>query len=183
MPLSVITDTSCDLPDEELQRYHITMIPLKVTFDDGETFLDRFELTPPVFLKKMRMAKKLPKTAAPDPNTFLEHFERGLRDKGEVLFVSLSSGLSSTFQTAKLACNMLSSEQVKIFDSLTASLGTGITAIKAAQMAAAGLSLDNIVDRLTLMRKDRQVIFTLDTLENVVKGGVSAGLRVWQERC
>ncbi|WP_054696405.1 DegV family protein [Syntrophomonas palmitatica] len=171
MPLSVITDTSCDLPDEELQRYHITMIPLKVTFDDGETFLDRFELTPPVFLKKMRMAKKLPKTAAPDPNTFLEHFERGLRDKGEVLFVSLSSGLSSTFQTAKLACNMLSSEQVKIFDSLTASLGTGITAIKAAQMAAAGLSLDNIVDRLTLMRKDRQVIFTLDTLENVVKGG------------
>jgi DegV family protein with EDD domain len=171
MALKIITDTSCDLPDVELQKHNIEMIPLKVTFDDGKTYLDRFELTPAVFVKKMRMSKKLPKTAAPDPNTFIEHFQRGLRDKGEVLFVSLSSGLSSTYQTAQLACNMLGSEKVKIFDTLTASLGTGIAAIKAAQMAAADLSLDNIMTRLTAIRNDRQVIFTLDTLENVVKGG------------
>lgn len=171
MALRVITDTSCDLPDKELEQYDIEMIPLKVTFDNGETFLDRFELVPANFVKKMKLSKKLPKTSAPDPHTFMEYFEKGLREMGEVLFVSLSSGLSSTYQTAQLACNMLGSEKVKVFDTLSASLGTGIMAIKAAHMSAQGLSLDVIIDRLTRMRSSREVIFTLDTLENVVKGG------------
>lgn len=171
MALRIITDTSCDLPDKELEKYNIEMIPLKVTFDNGETFLDRFELTPANFVKKMKLSKTLPKTSAPDPHTFTQYFEKGLREVGEVLFVSLSSGLSSTYQTAQLACNMLDSEKVKVFDTLTASLGTGIVAIKAAHMSAQGLSLNAIVERLTRMRSSREVIFTLDTLENVVKGG------------
>lgn len=171
MALRIITDTSCDLPDSELEKYNIEMIPLKVTFDNGETFLDRFELGPANFVKKMKLSKILPKTSAPDPNTFIEYFEKGVKDVGEVLFVSLSSGLSSTYQTAQLACNMLGSEKVKIFDTLTASLGTGLMAIKAARMAAQGLSMDRIVELLTQIRSSREVIFTLDTLENVVKGG------------
>ncbi len=171
MSLRIITDTSCDLPDNELKKYNIEMIPLKVTFDNGETFLDRFELEPAEFVKKMRLSPTLPKTSAPDPNTFIEYFEKGLKEAGEVLFVSLSSGLSSTCQTAQLACNMLGSEKVKIFDTLTASLGTGIMAIKAAGMAAQGLGINNIVEQLTRIRASREVIFTLDTLENVVKGG------------
>ncbi|HBQ26103.1 MAG TPA: DegV family protein [Syntrophomonas sp.] len=171
MALRIITDTSCDLPDRELEKHSIEMIPLKVTFDNGETFLDRFELAPANFVKKMKLSKILPKTSTPDPHTFIEYFEKGLKDAGEVLFVSLSSGLSSTYQTAQLACNMLGSEKVKIFDTLTASLGTGIMAIKAANMAAQGLSLDAIIERLMRIRSNREVIFTLDTLENVVKGG------------
>ncbi len=171
MALRIITDTSCDLPDKELEKYNIEMIPLKVTFANGETFLDRFELAPANFVKKMKLSRILPKTAAPDPHTFMEYFEKGLKEAGEVLFVSLSSGLSSTYQTAQLACNMLGSEKVKIFDTLTASLGTGIVAIKAANMAAQGLSLDAVIERLTRIRSSREVIFTLDTLENVVKGG------------
>ena len=171
MALRIITDTSCDLPDKELQKYNIEMIPLKVTFANGETFLDRFELTPANFLKRMKLSRILPKTSAPDPYTFMKYFEKGLRDAGEVLFVSLSSGLSSTYQTAQLACNMLGSEKVKVFDTLTASLGTGIVAIKAANMAAQGLSVDAVIERLTQIRASREVIFTLDTLENVVKGG------------
>ena len=171
MALRIITDTSCDLPDKELQKYNIEMIPLKVTFANGETFLDRFELTPANFVKKMKLSRILPKTSAPDPHTFMKYFEKGLRDAGEVLFVSLSSGLSSTYQTAQLACNMLGSEKVKVFDTLTASLGTGIVAIKAANMAAQGLSVDAVIERLTRIRASREAIFTLDTLENVVKGG------------
>lgn len=171
MGLRIITDTSCDLPDSELRKYNIEMIPLKVTFENGETYLDRFELTPSIFVKKMKLSRLLPKTSAPDPNTFIEYFERGLKDVGEVLFLSLSSGLSSTYQTAQLACNMLGSPKVIIFDTLTASLGTGIMAIKAARMAAQGLSMDKIAKQLIQIRTGREVIFTLDTLENVVKGG------------
>lgn len=171
MAIKIITDTSCDLPDNELKKYNIEMIPLKVTFDNGETFLDRFELKPANFVKKMKGSRTLPKTSAPDPLTFIEHFAKGLRDADEVLFVSLSSGLSSTCQTAQLACKMLGNKKVKVFDTLTASMGTGIMAIKAAQMSAQGLSLDSILERLTQIRSAREVIFILDTLENVVKGG------------
>lgn len=171
MGVRIITDTSCDLPREFLEQYQIEMIPLKVTFEDGQTFLDRVEITPSMFVDRMAKSKNLPKTSAPDPDTFISYFKKGLTECGQVLFISLSSGLSSTFQTAKLASNLLGSNDICIFDSLTASLGTGIAAIKAARMAALGVNVHTIVEKLSIIRKTRQVLFTLDTLENVVKGG------------
>lgn len=171
MAIKVITDTSCDLPDELLRQYHIEMVPLRVSFEDGATYLDRFELSPSEFMKKMRSFKTLPKTAAPDPAVIMKAFEKGLDEAGEVLFISLSSGMSCTCQSAHLACQMLNTDKVQIFDSLSATLGTGIMAVKAARMADRGLSLAEIVQSLTIIRKSRVMLVTLDTLENVVKGG------------
>ncbi|MEN6391807.1 MAG: DegV family protein [Syntrophomonas sp.] len=171
MGVKIATDTSCDLPDEELRRYNIELIPLRITFDDGQTFLDRIEISPSAFVEKMVKSKCLPKTAAPDPDAFASCFQKGLKVEGQVLFMSLSSGLSSTYQTAVLASNMLGSHSICIFDTLAASLGTGIAAIKAARLAALGMNVHAIVEKLSVIRKTRQLFFTLDTLENVVKGG------------
>ncbi len=171
MAIRIVTDTSCDLPDEILIKHQIDMIPLKVTFADGETYLDRLELSPELFVQKMAASHHLPKTAAPDPTTFVEHFEQGLREAGDVLFISLSSGLSGTFQIAQLAQKMLGNAKVRVFDSLSASLGTGIMAVRAAQMAAAGLGIEDIIKELSSTLRTKQNIFTLNTLENVVKGG------------
>jgi len=171
MGIQIITDTSCDLPDHHLEQFGIELIPLKVSFDNKETFLDRVELSPDIFVEKMTASKNLPKTSTPDPQTFIDFFETGLKKQGQVLFVGISSGLSATCQTAQLACNMLGNDKVKIFDTLTGSLGSGIFAIKAALMAREGLSLEPIIERLTALRAYTETIFTLDTLENVVKGG------------
>ena len=171
MAIKILTDTSCDLPDETLNKYNIGMIPLKVTFDHDQTFLDRFEVSPALFVKKMLESKNLPKTSAPDPAAFVNCFEKGLKEFGQVMFISISSGLSSTYQTALLASKMIKNENIHLFDSLTASLGTGIAAVHAADMAARGFSIDAIVEELTKLRQSREVLFTLDTLENVVKGG------------
>lgn len=170
MSVKIITDSSCDLPEELLEQYNIEMIPLKVSFGE-ETYLDRVEISPALFVRKMMHSKTLPKTSTPDPQTIISSFERGLKEAGEVIFVSLSSGLSSTFQTALLAKDMLGNNNIRVFDTLTASLGTGIAAIKAARMAAQGLKADKIIEWLTEIRHTREVVFTLDTLENVVKGG------------
>lgn len=62
MAIKILTDTSCDLPDEILDQYQIEMIPLRVTFANGETYLDRWELSPELFVKKMAASKTLPKT-------------------------------------------------------------------------------------------------------------------------
>jgi len=171
MAIKIVTDTSCDLPEEYLHKYAIEMLPLKVTFANDQTFLDRFEISPALFVKKMQSSKELPKTSAPDPATFVKCFEKGLKEFGQVLFISISSGLSSTYQTAQLASQMINSPNIRLFDTLTASLGTGIAAINAAEMAARGLTLDALLDQLLKFRQTREVLFTLDTLENVVKGG------------
>lgn len=171
MPVQIITDTSCDLPDKELKEYGIEMIPLKVIFSNGDTFLDRFEITPEIFVQKMAASKNLPKTSTPDPQTFIEYFKKGLEQVGQVIFISISSGLSGTYQTALLASRMLNNEGIRIFDTYTGSLGVGIFAIKASLMSGEGLSLDTIIDNLSAMRSETETIFTLDTLENVVKGG------------
>lgn len=171
MALRVITDTSCDLPAEILSQYGIDMIPLRVTFADGSTYLDRLELPAEAFARKMANYSTLPKTAAPDPATFIEHFKKGIEEAGQVLFVSLSSALSSTYQTAQMACNMLGDKRVRVFDTLTASLGTGIMAIRAVEMDRKGMNLETLIARLQEIRERSEVIFTLDTLDNIVKGG------------
>lgn len=171
MSVKIITDTGCDLPEEILQRYAIEMIPLKVTFDDKETYLDRVEISPSQFVEKMLSSKNLPKTSTPDPQTIISSFEKGLKETDEVIFITVSSALSSTFQTGQIAKDMINTDKIKVFDTLTASLGTGIVAVKAARLAAQGMNADDIVQHLTEHRAVREVLFTLDTLENVVKGG------------
>jgi len=171
MSIKVITDSSCDLPDDVLSRFNIGMVPLRVSFENGETFLDRIELSPTAFMAKMASFKTLPKTSTPDPVMMMAALEKGLTDYDKVLFISLSSALSCTYQTACLGCEMLESDRIKVFDSLTVSLGTGILVIKAAQMAEQGLDLDEIIEHLAVTRANSTTVFTLDTLDNIVKGG------------
>lgn len=169
--IRVITDSGCDLPMELLVENQIEMVPLKVTFEDGDSYLDRVEMSPQEFREKMYRSKELPKTAAPDPNTFLDVFSRALSEAGEAICICISSGLSSTYQSAALARDMLETEKIKIIDSLSASLGEGVLAIRAVEMARQGLPLDTVFSRLEGYRDNMKTIFTLDTLENVIKGG------------
>ena len=169
--IRVITDSGCDLPLELLVENQIEMVPLKVTFEDGESYLDRVEMNPQEFREKMYRCKELPKTAAPDPNTFMEVFRQALNEAGEVVCICISSGLSSTYQSAALARDMLETQKIRIVDSLSASLGEGVLAIRAAELARQGLPLDTVFSRLVDYRDNLQTIFTLDTLENVIKGG------------
>ncbi len=171
MNIKIVTDTSCDLPDSIVKENDIDIVPLRVIFEDGEDFLDRYELTPAIFVSKLRASHSLPKTAAPDPVVMIKSFMKGLTEAGEVIFISLSSPLSSTCQNAHLAKNMVGSDRIRIFDSLSASLGTGLMVVEAARLARQGLTMEALLERLTEIRNKRVMLFTLDTLENLVKGG------------
>lgn len=171
MAIKVITDTSCDLPDLIIKKYNVDIIPYRVSFEDGEDYLDRYELTPQIFVSKMRAFYSLPKTAAPDPVVMIKAFQKGLAEAGEIIFISLSSPLSSTYQNAHLAQNILGSDRISIFDSRSASLGTGLMVIEAAKLAGQGLNMETLLERLSEIRSKRVMLFTLETLENLVKGG------------
>ncbi|MEQ8236620.1 MAG: DegV family protein [Syntrophomonadaceae bacterium] len=171
MSIKIIADTSCDLPQHYVEKLGIGLVPFKVSFDDGETFLERFEITSEKFSSKMLNSKALPKTAAPDPGTLMVAFEKGLSSADQIIFFSISSALSSGYQNAHLAAGMLKTERITIYDGLSISLGTGILIIKTAEMIRQGLAMEEISMRLNELRKNTEMFMMVDSLENLVKGG------------
>jgi DegV family protein with EDD domain len=164
----VVTDSSCDLPKELLERHGITTVPLSVDID-GDVYREGLDMTPCEFYEKMARSSGLPKTSQPSPAVFAETF-RALSSAGPVLCVTLSSGLSGTYQSACLGRD-LSGADVTVFDSLTGSLGLGLQVLKACELAENGCTTGEAVTSLSTYRSEMATLILLNTLENIVKGG------------
>ncbi|NMA01212.1 MAG: DegV family protein [Clostridia bacterium] len=168
MKVQIITDSSADLPSNFIERYNIQVVPLAIQFG-SDTYLDQVEISNHLFYQKLHENDQLPKTSRPSPLAFKEAFLKGV-EKGPVLCITLSSGLSGTYESALLAKKMLNQE-IEVIDSLNASIGTGLQVIKACQMAEEGLTLKEIRQEIISYRNNMKTYFTLDTLENIIKGG------------
>lgn len=166
--IQLVTDSSCDLPKEILEKYSITVVPLTVSID-GVDYLEGVNLSPKEFWDKMFNAKELPKTSMPSPGTFADVFN-SLSDKGPVLCLTISSGLSGTYQSACLG-KELSKADVRVVDTYAGSLGHGLQLIEAAKLIEQGTPIDKVVEFLEEYKKDANILILLDTLENIVKGG------------
>ena len=172
MPVRVVTDSSCDLPDDLVDQLGIEIVPLTIRFG-SEELVDRKELSATEFWRRLESATKLPETAAPSAGAFETAF-RGLAADGAdgIVCINLSSKLSATMQSAQVAAkSMADTCPVVVIDSLTASMGVGSLAVSAAQQAAAGGTLDDIVRDITAQRDRTKLFGALDTLEYLRKGG------------
>jgi DegV family protein with EDD domain len=166
--IQLVTDSTCDLPREIIEKYNITVVPLTIHID-GKDYLESKELSPEEFYEKMQRADKLPKTSMPSPAAFAEVFDE-LSEKGPVLCLTISSGLSGTYNSACLGRDY-SKGDVRVIDTLSGSLGLGIQLIEAGELIKQGKGIDEIVDHLKNMAERTKVIILLNTLENIVKGG------------
>jgi len=166
--IQLVTDSSADLPKELLDKYNIHVVPLTITIDSKD-YLESIDFTPAEFHEKLINAKELPKTSQPSPGAFADKFKE-LGSKGPILCLTISSGLSGTYQSACIGRN-LSGEDVTVFDTLAGSLAHGLQLIAARQLADEGHSVDKIVECLKENRKHANILILLDTLENIVKGG------------
>jgi len=172
MPVRVVTDSSCDLPDELVDQLGIEIVPLTIRFG-SEELIDRKELSAAEFWRRLESSPTLPETAAPSAGAFETAF-RGLVADGAdgIICINLSSKLSATMQSAQVAATSLADTcPVVVVDSLTVSMGVGSLAVSAAQQAAAGATLDAIVADITSQRDRTKLFATLDTLEYLRKGG------------
>jgi DegV family protein with EDD domain len=172
MPVRVVTDSSCDLPEELVDQLGIEIVPLTIRFG-SEELVDRKELSATEFWRRLQSAPKLPETAAPSAGAFETAF-RGLATEGAdaIVCINLSSKLSATMQAAQVAAkSMADTCPVVVVDSLTASMGVGTLAVSAAQQAKAGAGLDDIVRDITSQRDRTKLFGALDTLEYLRKGG------------
>jgi DegV family protein with EDD domain len=170
MKIKIVTDSSCDLPEEILKQYDLEMVPLHVTFENNETFLDRVSITPEQFWKRLARDKELPKTSRPAPEAFAGVFKEALTHYTSVIYIGISSALSGTFESAQLAAKSVPGD-IHLIDSLTGSLGLGILTVKAHGFIHSGMNVQTAVQKIIAYRDGMNTIFTMDSLENLIKGG------------
>ena len=170
--VQIVTDSSCDLPEDLITQFGIGVVPLKIRFGQTEC-VDRLELTTDQFWEKCRETDELPSTAAPAPGAFIAEFQRAA-DEGAtgVVAIVLSGELSATIEAAQQAAREVEGNiDVRVGDSRTVTLGLGAVVVAAARAAKGGATVDEVANIATDSAGRTHVHAALDTLENLRKGG------------
>jgi DegV family protein with EDD domain len=171
MIIRIVTDSTCDLPEEIVNQQAITVVPLHINVED-KSFLDGVELMRNEFYAKLPGYFPAPKTATPSPQTFIQVYER-LADEGAqaILSIHISESLSATINSVRIAAKEFTRIPVTVLDSSQLSLGTGFLVERAAQMAQAGKKMGEILSTLQELKKRSYVFASLKTLEYLRRSG------------
>jgi DegV family protein with EDD domain len=176
MAVRIVSDSACDLPPALCAELGIEIVPLTIRFGADE-LVDRVDLTTAAFWDRLGRTTTLPETAAPAVGAFESTF-RDLHERGAdgIVCINLSSKMSATMQSAQIAAKALDGLcRVTVIDSESASMGIGMLVLRAARLAKGGADVDAIVTALDDARRRSHVLFTLDTLEYLRKGGRIGG--------
>ena len=178
MTIRIVTDSASDISLEEAEDLGIEIVPLSVRFGEAE-YTDLVDLSVSDFYQKMAESDLLPSTAAPSPGAFEAAFKKCAEAGAEgVICINLSLALSATGQAAQLAADALANTlPVKCIDSKSITCGLGTIIRKAAGAAKDGGSMDEIVALVENLTSRTRIFATLDTLENLKKGGRIGGAK------
>ncbi|NLT43748.1 MAG: DegV family protein [Anaerolineae bacterium] len=168
--IRIVTDNSCDLPEEVAKQHGITVVPLIVRFGE-ETFLD-VELPKPEFWRRAETA--FPSTSGASLGYFMSAFQRLVSEGHHVLCLTLTSKHSSVYGSAWTAAREFPG-QVTVCDSESISYGLAWQVLAAADAAAKGLPLEQILKIVADVRSRVKIALVLDTLSFVRRGGRADG--------
>ncbi|MEW5989546.1 MAG: DegV family protein [Chloroflexota bacterium] len=171
MTIRLVTDSTADLPDDLAAQWGITVVPAYINVGQ-RSYLDGVELTRREFYDRLPSYESPPTTAAPAPAAFTQVYER-LAAEGAtyILSIHLAARLSGMFNTARLGAEATQAIPITLFDSEQISLGLGLLVLKAAERAAAGASLADILAALQASVPRTHVLATLNTLEYMRRSG------------
>lgn len=168
--IRIVTDSTAYLPAEFVRQHSLTIVPLLVHFGEAE-FKEGVELSNEEFYARLKEAKELPTTSQPSAGDFHQVF-RQLVDAGhEIVALTISSKLSGTWNSAMAAKEMLPEADISVVDSLTTSVGLRLLVEAAVEVIAAGATRLEAVDRIEKIKNQLYVLFVVDTLEYLAKGG------------
>ena len=176
--IRVITDSACDLSAEVAAAHGIVIVPLSIRFGDEE-FVDGKDLTTKEFWARCKASPMLPETAAPSPGAFQEAFKAAATDGYDgVLSLSLSGGVSATFQAATAAAKAVADTiDVRALDSRSMTMGLGLMVLDLADMASAGADLEALEARVGELVPRTSVFGAVENLEHLSKGGRIGGAK------
>lgn len=168
MNIKILSDSTCDLPAEVLEKYNITMIPLTV-IKDGKEFTDGVDITPADIFSHVANGGSLCSTAANNIGEYVEHFAQYADDYDGIIHINISAEFSSCYQNACLAAEDF--PNVRVIDSRNLSTGQGLVVLKACELAKECNDLDEIAEKLRTFTEKVEASFLLDRLDYMVKGG------------
>ena len=169
--IALITDSSCDLPEEIIKKYNIHVLPLRIIFQDGD-FRDRIDITPEQFYN--RLNTELASTSMPSVGEAWKLFEK-LKEEGytHVLAILISDGLSGTLRMVEGLKEKVSELGIKLktIDSKALSLGLGFLVMQAGELLKNNTPLQDTINKIESLVEETKVYFVLKTLEYLRKGG------------
>ena len=166
----IITDSAADFEPQELDNKNITCIPLTVSFGN-EDYQENVNLDKTRFYELLASSGEFPKTAQASPQILMDLFEAAEAAGEETIYITLSSALSGTYQSAMAVKNMVDSENCYVFDGKNGTGGQRMVVERAVQLRDSGMNAQQILAELETFR-DRIVLFAcINTLENLYKGG------------
>ena len=168
MKIKIISDSTCDLSADLIQKYDITIAPLTVIKDD-QSFLDGVTITPSEIFSHVAAGGSLCSTSAGSVGEYQALFDTYAKDYDGIIHISLGSGFSASYQNACLASEEF--ENVRVVDSQNLSTGQGLVVLKACELAARGGDLDTIADEVRAFTDRVEASFLVDKLDYLVKGG------------
>ena len=170
MKIGIVTDSTCDLNPQVIDKYNIQIVPLTVNFGD-DVYKDGEDISSKEFFKKLNKSETLPTTSQPSAGLFIEKYNELKDTYDSIISIHLSRKLSGTYESARLAAGHISGIDIRIFDSASASLGLGFLVQLAAQLIDQGYNLDEVLQTLESARENVSIYFTVSDLTYLEKGG------------
>lgn len=166
---AVVLDSTADFPDAQIRFPNMRVVPLYVRFGE-QSFRDYVELDPHGFYERLRTAAELPTTSQPTPQDFMSTYN-ALSGYERIYSLHISSKLSGTFQSATLAASEVGGDRIRLVDTESVSVGIGMLAIAIQELLARGTTDEEIEKLAERHRESAGLLFTVDTLEFLAKGG------------
>ncbi len=170
----IVTDSTSDLPRELAEQLGIRIVPLRVIFGT-ESLRDGIDITPDAFFNRLKASTVLPTTSQPSPADFQAVFKEAAQAGEEVVCLTISAALSGTYLSATMARESFLNPAISVIDTRTTSMALGMLAEEAARMAMAGATRQQIVAHVEKLIPLTHVLFTVDTLEYLQRGGRIGG--------
>ncbi len=170
MKTIILTDSTSDITKENAQLIDVEVIALSVVFGD-KSYKDGIEITKEEFFSLLENSDVNPTTSQPSPEEFLEIFEKCKKNGDNLIYIGISSKLSGTIQSAKIAKELCGYEKIYIIDSLNVTSGLEILVRTACTFRDQGMHADEIVEKITNLVPKIKFLAMVDTLKYLVKGG------------
>jgi DegV family protein with EDD domain len=176
--VAVVTDSTAYIPDAALNGLDIPVIPLWLIWDD-ERYRDGVDIDPQTFYRRLQECDTIPSTSQPSVGEFVDFYRRVAEEKetSSIVGAYISSKISGTVASAEAAAAQVPELDVTVINSFSTSMGLGFVALAAAREAAAGGSVADIVTAAKAVQERLTVLFVVDTLEYLHKGGRIGGAK------
>ncbi|MDX9801971.1 MAG: DegV family protein [Spirochaetia bacterium] len=167
---AIVTDSSCDMPQELLDKYNIHVVPINIVSGDN-SYLDRLTISRESVFKMMESKKNYPKTAQPTSAVFSNLYSFLLTYYDSIISIHISGHLSGTVQSARKAANLFSDKKIDVIDSLTLSGSLGLMVCKAGKLLDEGKNHDEVVSEMMKYRPLSRNYVSVKNLKYMVRGG------------